>query len=71
MYQINEMSIETYSNQGVRNEIPLNYLKSLSKIIFENESFSIPSFKVGRMNDFMGNNDVRRNVPMKNKSRLV
>ena len=70
MNEVDKVGIKTKSMKGIWNKTPLESIKSFSLINFEHEGISIPVFKVKRMDDLLSDDDIRRNMPMSNESRL-
>ena len=69
--QGNEMACEPLPSKSLSNEIPLNSVKSFSKIKFQQKSLLFPRFKVKGVDDFLSYDNVRSNVSSLNKSSLT
>jgi hypothetical protein len=68
--RVNKMILETLSMESRHNKMPFNAIKSLGKIKLEEEGFMIPRSKIERVDNFLGNNNVRSYVFALNKSCL-
>jgi hypothetical protein len=62
------MILETLSTVSRHNKMSFNAIKSLGKIKLEEEGFMIPRSKIERVDNFLGNNNVRSYVSALNKS---
>ena len=68
--EANEVGVEPKASESRGNEIPVQPIKGFSKIKFEEESLLVPSLKSERVDDFLGNDNVGRNVPILDESSM-
>ena len=62
--------MEPKASESRGNEIPVQPIKGFSKIKFKEESLLVPSLEGKGVNNFLGDNNVGRNVHVLNKSSL-
>ena len=70
MNKINEVGLKSKAIEGSSNEFPIQAIKGFSKVKREKESLLVPSLEVKGVDDLLGNNNVRRNMPVLHKSSL-
>jgi len=68
--EANEVGVEPKASESRGNEFPVQPIKGFSKIKFEEESLLVPSLEGKGVNNFLGDNNVGRNVHVLNKSSL-
>ena len=67
----NEIIIKVLASESLTYEVPFQSIKSFSKINFKDKSMILPRFKVERMDNFLGDNNISRNITASNKGRLT
>jgi hypothetical protein len=70
MDEPNEISKEPHSIERSSNEIPVEAVEGLSKVEFKKETIVVPTPKVEGVDDFLSDDNIGRNMPILNESRL-
>ena len=70
MNKANEVVMKSQTSKSINNEVPVETIEGFSKVKLEEESLLGPTLEMERMNNFLGDNNIGRNMPIRDKSSL-